>query len=88
MATYLNWFSIKEKDGNFGKFLACSIKYDALKEFVNEKGYINFSISPRKSVGNYGETHNAVLYEKRDSETPNQEQIKTDEEISIGELPF
>ena len=51
------------KDG--GTMLKMSAKADKLIAFlnqhVNSKGYVNFNISRRKEVGQYGDTHSVYL---------------------------
>jgi hypothetical protein len=51
------------KDG--GTILKMSCKVDKLVAFLNQhvnaKGYVNMAISRRKEVGQYGDTHYAVL---------------------------
>ena len=57
--------TIKEKDGKFGKFLSFGCNAEKLKEFItaNTKpnGFFDGTISTRKEVGKYGETHSFAL---------------------------
>jgi hypothetical protein len=53
--------SAKAKQFDWGQVLNISFKADKIIEFIeqhkNDKGYINLKISPRKEVGQYGDTH-------------------------------
>ena len=55
----------KARDGKYGRFIALGVKADDLIAFVNEhtndRGYINLTISERKEVGQYGDTHSVAL---------------------------
>ncbi len=58
--------SAKSRDNNFGETeirLGLNVaKLGAFcKEHKNEGGYVNLIIAPRKSVGEYGDTHSVVL---------------------------
>lgn len=61
--TYINWTQIKEINWEFGSFFNMSVNIDKLKEYANDKGYVNMTISKRKEVGQYWDTHYAVLNE-------------------------
>lgn len=62
MPTYISW-SAKEIDWQYGKFLNVSLKYEELEQYVNDKGYINLTISPRREVWQYWDTHSIILNE-------------------------
>jgi hypothetical protein len=62
--------SAKEKTfTNGGSIIKVGIKVEDLAAFVkahkNERGYINLAISPRREVGQYGDTHSVYLDEAR-----------------------
>ena len=63
--TYVPKSSAKQVETSFGPLIKLSFQTEALKAFLaehtNEKGYINFTISERKEVGQYGDTHSVVL---------------------------
>jgi hypothetical protein len=63
--TYVPKSSAKQIETSFGPLIKLSFQTEALKAFLaentNEKGYINFTISERKEVGQYGDTHSVVL---------------------------
>jgi hypothetical protein len=71
--------SAKEKTfRNGGAILKIGIKVEELAAFVkahkNERGYINLAISPRREVGQYGDTHSVYL----DAPPPQQQQQDDD----------
>ncbi len=82
MATYINGISIKEIEGKYGSFFNISFNLDKLKEYANEKGYVNTTVSKRKEVGKYGETHSVTLNEWK----PKSEDKADD--LSIEDVPF
>ena len=77
--TYINWISVKEIEGKFWNFFNVSFNLEKLKEYQNEKWYINATISKRKESGKYWETHSVTLNEYRPKE-----ETKKDDEF----LPF
>lgn len=71
--------SAKEKTfDNGGSIIKIGIKVEDLAAFVkahkNERGYINLAISPRREVGQYGDTHSVYLdatnASRRESDVP------------------
>jgi len=62
---YVPGSSAKGRETDFGFCLNLSFKASDLGDFVkknkNEKGYINLSVTPRKEVGPYGDTHSVSL---------------------------
>lgn len=50
-----------ERDGKYGKFLCLSFRGKELRDFLNEHidgdGYLHLNVSPRKEIGQYGDTH-------------------------------
>mgnify|MGYP003652977729 CR=1 FL=1 len=64
-----------------------SVNLEKLQEFVNEKGYVNMVVSPRKEVGQYGETHSVTLNDwKPDGQQAKPQAQKSD--ISVSDIPF
>lgn len=63
--TYVNGVSVKEKTFDNGSLLRMGISVDKVIEFLkankNSGGYVNLIISPRKEVGQYGDTHSVYL---------------------------
>jgi hypothetical protein len=64
--------TVKEVETRYGPMLKVSFRADKLQAFMdankNAKGYVNLDVSKRREVGQYGETHSAVL----DTWQPNQ----------------
>ena len=62
---YVPKASAKERETNFGKVIKLSFKVTDLGAFAkankNEKDYLNLELVPRKTVGQYGETHSVKL---------------------------
>jgi len=75
--------SFKEIDGKYGSFFNMSFKLEDLQELANDKGYINLTISKRKEVGQYGDTHSIVLNEYKPK---SKDEGVSD--ISIEDVPF
>lgn len=71
---YLPGSSVKERQTSFGVILKLGLNAEKTIEFINanknERGYINFDISPRKAPSDKGETHTIKL----DNWQPNQAQ--------------
>ena len=72
---YVDGMSVREKDGRFGPFLSVGVNWQKFlawaEQHVNSRGYLNITLSKRRSPSKYGETHSASLdtYEpKRDSD--------------------
>lgn len=72
MPQYINNIKIKQSkyglkmSGNFEKLV------EELRQHVNEKGYFNLEINPRKEAGKYGETHSVIVDEwKPEPKLPN-----------------
>lgn len=81
--TYINGISVKEKEGQYGSFFNVSINIDKIKEHANEKGYVNMTVSKRKEVWQYGETHSCTL-----NEWKYKQENKSPDDISVEDLPF
>lgn len=62
---YLKKVSAKEVQTQWGAVLKLGVHADTMIDFLNqhrnEKGYVNIAISPRKEVGQYGDTHSVTL---------------------------
>ena len=86
MAEVIYAGSAKEKDGKFGKFLNVGLNVEKLKEHMTAKGWVNVTISPRKEVGKYGETHTVVIDQfvpkkKDEAEAVDQQQAPNPEDL-------
>lgn len=57
--------SAKARETQYGQIIKLGIKVDDFIAFarkhVNERGYLNLDIMPRKEVGQYGDTHSVAL---------------------------
>ncbi len=61
--TYIEWTSCKAVQGQFGEFYNISVNLEKLQQYANEKGYVNMTMSKRREVGQYGDTHYFTLNE-------------------------
>ena len=94
--TYIDGTSCKAISGQFGEFFNVSINVEKLQQYANEKGYVNMTMSKRREVGQYGDTHYFVLNEYNpensgnNNATPanNASQNNSDDDISVEDLPF
>ena len=70
MPKYIN--SIKVKPGKYGLKVSAKLEdlISELKQHVNEKGYINLDLNPRKEPGKYGETHSVTVDEWKPNNKP------------------
>lgn len=81
--TFIKGSAAKAITGQYGEFFNLSFKLEELAQYANEKGYINMTMSKRKEVGQYGDTHSLTLNEYK----PKQE-VKQEEDVSVEDLPF
>lgn len=89
---YVNWITCKAREWKYGEFFNISINLEKLKEFQNEKGYVNLVMNKRREEGKYWETHTFTLNEWK----PKKDKYAVDplpwdeafDEISIGDIPF
>jgi len=96
--TYIDWASCKAINGQFGEFFNISFNIEKLKEYANEKGYVNIVMSKRKEPGQYGDTHyftlndynpeNKTWNSNSNSENTKQNNFDNNDDISIEDLPF
>jgi len=85
MTTYV--WTAKEKQWKYWPFISVWLRFEDLKNHVNEKGYVNIIVSPRKEVGKYWDTHTVSIDEyvpkaKEDTQEPEKKYEK------IEEIPF
>lgn len=96
--TYIEGTSCKAVTGQFGEFFNISINVEKLQQYANEKGYVNMTLSKRKEIGQYGDTHYFTLNEWKPeggnggwapakNNAPSKSQ-NDDEEISVSDIPF
>lgn len=93
--TYIEWASCKAINGQFGEFFNISFNIEKLQQYANEKGYVNITMSKRREVWQYGDTHYFTLNEwnpenwNSNNNTNNNQTIQdSSEEISIEDIPF
>ena len=95
--TYIDGTSCKAINGQFGEFFNISINVEKLQQYANEKGYVNMTMSKRREVGQYGDTHYFVLNEYNPEAQQNQNsapvnnnssQNNSSDEISVEDVPF
>ena len=94
--TYIDGTSCKAINGQFGEFFNISINVEKLQQYANEKGYVNMTMSKRREVGQYGDTHYFVLNEynpeaQQNNSAPannNSSQNNSSDEISVEDVPF
>tara|TARA_R110000851_G_scaffold74298_1_gene164021 strand:- start:155 stop:403 length:249 start_codon:yes stop_codon:yes gene_type:complete len=78
--TFIEGSSAKAITGQYGEFFNMSFNLEKLAQYANEKGYINITMSKRKEVGQYGDTHSFTLNEWKP------EQKKTEAKIEEKSL--
>lgn len=88
--------SAKARDTQFGQIIKLGIKVDDFiafaRQHVNDRGYLNLDIMPRKEQGQYGDTHSVALddYVKGSGQTapnPRGDQ-RHSEPVTDDEIPF
>jgi len=90
--TYIDGTSCKAITWEFWEFFNISVNVEKIQQYANEKGYINMTMSKRKEVGQYWDTHYFTLnewvpdWEKKDNS--NIKPMKWDSDISISDIPF
>ena len=97
--TYIEWASCKAITGQYGEFYNISFNAERLMQYANEKGYINMTMSKRREVGQYGDTHYFTLNDWKPTNewgpsAPVQDQNSQapkaggGDDISVEDLPF
>lgn len=72
----------KKVSTKFGEIINASFKLEDLKAIVNEKGYVNVTISEMKQADKYGYTHTAYLNDYQ----PKAQVTNADDDLNS--LPF
>jgi len=91
--TYIEWTSCKAINWQFWEFFNISINVEKLQQYANEKGYVNMTMSKRKEVWQYGDTHYFTLNEwnpewsNNNSESSNNSNNSWSD-ISVEDIPF
>jgi len=93
--TYIDGTSCKAINGQFWEFFNISINVEKLQQYANEKGYVNMTMSKRREVGQYGDTHYFTLNEYNPENNQNNSapansasQDNSSDDISVEDLPF
>ena len=93
--TYIDGASCKAINGQFGEFFNISFNIEKLQQYANEKGYVNITMSKRREVGQYGDTHYFTLNEynpennqNNSAKVNNVSQNNVSDEISVEDVPF
>ncbi len=91
--TYIDGTSCKAVNGQFGEFFNMSFNLEKLQQYVNEKGYVNMTMSKRKEPGQYGDTHYFTLNEWNPEGANNSSNTQTNSDnsnwnISVEDIPF
>ena len=91
--TYIEWASCKAINWQYGEFFNMSFNIEKLKQYANEKGYVNLTMSKRREVGQYGDTHYFTLNEYNPNNNQNNPEINqvnnnSQDDVSVDDLPF
>lgn len=95
--TYIDGTSCKTVSGQFGEFHNMSFNLEKLQQYANEKGYINMTMSKRREVGQYGDTHYFTLNEwnpddngggSENTAPAAKQNAPAGDDISVEDIPF
>jgi len=89
--TYIEWASCKAINWQFGEFFNMSFNIEKLQQYANEKWYVNITMSKRREVGQYGDTHYFTLNEYNPNNTQSNQAIENNssqDDVSVDDLPF
>ena len=97
--TYIEWTSCKAVSWQFWEFFNISVNIEKLQQYANEKGYVNMTMSKRREVGQYWDTHYFTLNEwnpewaNNNSQAENNTNNSNDTDnvnwnISVEDIPF
>ena len=90
--TYIDGTSCKAVNWQFWEFFNMSFNYEKLGQYVNDKWYINITMSKRKEPGQYGDTHYFTLNdwnpEWNQSWTGQWSTQPSWDDISVEDIPF
>ncbi len=96
--TYIDGTSCKTVSGQFWEFHNMSFNLEKLQQYANEKGYVNMTMSKRREVGQYGDTHYFTLNEwnpdeangsaGNDSAPASKQNAPAWDDISVEDIPF
>ncbi len=94
--TFIDWASSKAINGPYGEFFNISFNLEKLQEYANEKWYVNLTMSKRKEVWQYWDTHYFTLNDwnpenSNNNQNSSQDQNNTNSwawDISVEDIPF
>lgn len=86
--TYIEGTAAKEVTGQFGSFFNMSFNLKKLEQYANEKGYVNMTMSKRREVGQYGDTHYLTLNEWSPEWESKPSKKESGDDISVEDIPF
>ena len=93
--TYIDGTSCKAISWQFGEFYNMSFNLEKLQQYANEKGYVNMTMSKRREVGQYGDTHYFTLNEwtpdgdnAEATQNPTAQKAESWDDISVEDIPF
>jgi hypothetical protein len=87
--TYARGSSKEHVFNNGSAVINFSLNYENLGELVDEKGWIQLTMAPRKEVDPYGNTHVVYLNEFKPDASKKVEAAKsTPDKDEDGDLPF
>ncbi len=98
--TYIEGTSCKAVQWQFGEFYNISINLEKLQQYANEKGYVNMTMSKRREVWQYWDTHYFTLNEwspewgnwwSGSNQQQNNNQAQNNQwwdNISVEDIPF
>lgn len=94
--TFIDWTSCKAINWPYWEFFNVSFNIEKLQEYANEKWYVNLTMSKRKEVGQYWDTHYFTLNEwtpKSDNQNSNTQNHNSNDndsqaDISVEDIPF
>jgi hypothetical protein len=90
---YIEGINCKSVNWQFGEFFNISFNIEKLKQYANEKGYVNVTMSKRKEQWQYWETHYFTLNEwtpewKNNNSNSSSKNNDYNWEISVEDIPF
>lgn len=90
--TYIEWASCRAINWQFWEFFNMSFNLEKLKQYANEKGYVNITMSKRRELGQYWDTHYFTLndwnWDNNNDNSWDSFQDKWNWEISVEDIPF
>ena len=86
--TYIDGTSCKAINGQFWEFFNMSFNIEKLQQYANEKGYVNMTMSKRREVWQYWDTHYFTLNEYNPENNNSNNTDTNTWDISVEDIPF